>query len=167
MNAKTHLIQRKDRMFHQFKSVLVVDDEEEIRNILSKILTEEGYVVETAKNGKQAIKTVKSTPFDLALIDIVLPDLEGTELLKKLKEIQPKMAAIILTGNPSVENAIKSVNNKADGYILKPFDVPRLLETIKKIFTEKTNAYFQMFTEVEHAKATTPVFKYQTPDKWH
>ena len=119
-------------MSHQIMSIIVIDDEETIRTTVSEILTDEGYVVETAKNGKEAIKQSKKTPFDLALVDIKLPDIEGTELLKKLREMQPKMAQIIMTGQPSVENAIKSVNNKADGYILKPFDVPTLLETIKK-----------------------------------
>lgn len=153
-------------MSHQIMSIIVIDDEETIRTTVSEILTDEGYVVETAKNGKEAMHKSKKTPFDLALVDIKLPDIEGTELLKKLREMQPKMALIIMTGQPSVENAIKSVNNKADGYILKPFDVPTLLETIKKTLAEKANAYFQMFTEVERAKASSPIFKYQTPENW-
>jgi DNA-binding NtrC family response regulator len=92
--------------------------------------------------------------------------MKGTELLHRLKEIQPKMVKIIITGHPSVENAVKSVNEKADGYVLKPFNIPVLLETIKKTIAEKTNAYFQMFTEVERAKQSTTLFKYQHPDKW-
>jgi DNA-binding response OmpR family regulator len=154
-------------MSHQIQSILVIDDQEVIRTTISAILSDEGYSVETVKNGKEAIKASKKTPFDLALVDINLPDIDGTELLKKLREDQPKMATIILTGQPSLENAIKSVNSKADAYLLKPLDAQILLETIKKILAEKTNAYFQMFTEVERAKKTTPLFKYQTPDKWY
>ena len=153
-------------MQEQIINVLIIDDESELRKMLSTILIDEGYSVETAENGKQAIKTCKKTSFDVALIDIELPDMKGTELLHRLKEIQPKMVKIIITGHPSVENAVKSVNEKADGYILKPFNIPILLETIKKTLTEKTNAYFQMFTEVERAKQNTPLFKYQHPDKW-
>jgi len=152
---------------HQIQSILIIDDEEEIRTMLSAILTDKGYLVETAKSGGEAVKTSKKTSFDLALIDIKLPDADGTELLKRLREIQPKIATIILTGQPSIENAIKSVNNKADAYILKPIDAHTLLETIKRTLAEKTNAYFQMFTEVERAKTSTPIFKYQTPDKWY
>lgn len=151
-------------MSHQVLSILVIDDEEEIRNTVSAILSDECYLVETAKDGKEAIKASKKTPFDLALVDIKLPDMQGTELLKNLREAQPKMAAIMMTGYPSIENAMKSVNNKADGYILKPFDVPMLLETIKKILAEKSKAYFQMFAEVDRAKSTAPLFKYETPD---
>ena len=154
-------------MSHQIQSILVIDDQEEIRTMVSAILTDEGYLVETAKSGGEAVKTSKQTAFDLALVDIKLPDVDGTELLKRLREIQPKMATIILTGQPSIENAIKSVNNKADGYIVKPIDAQTLLETIKKTLAEKANAYFQMFTEVERAKSSTPIFKYQTPDKWY
>lgn len=154
-------------MSHQIQSILIIDDQETITTTVSAILEDEGYMVETAKNGKEAINTAKKTPFDLALVDIKLPDTDGTELIKRLREIQPKIAIIILTGQPTLENAIKSVNNKADGYLLKPFETKTLLETIRKILAEKTNAYFQMFTEVERAKESKPVFKYQTPDKWY
>jgi DNA-binding NtrC family response regulator len=147
-------------------NILVVDDEEEIRTLLSSILIDEGYSVETVENGKQALKICEKSFFDVALIDIELPDIKGTELLHRLKEIQPKMVKIIMTGHPSIENAVKAVNDKADGYILKPFDVPLLLETIKKCVTDKTNACFQMFAEVDNAKKNVPIFKYQHPDKW-
>jgi DNA-binding NtrC family response regulator len=118
------------------------------------------------ENGKKAIKASEKFPFDVALIDIDLPDIKGTELLHRLKEIQPKMVKIIITGQPSIENAAKSVNEKADGYVLKPFNVAELLEMIKRLVEEKKNEYFQMFTEVERAKENNPIFKYQHPDKW-
>ena len=145
---------------------LIVDDNQEIRNTLSSILENKGYSVDAVENGKKAISFCKKVSFDVALIDVILPDVKGTDLLHRLNEIQPKMVKIIITGHPSVENAVKSVNEKADGYILKPFNIPILLETIKKTLAEKTNAYFQMFTEVERAKQSTPLFKYQHPDKW-
>jgi DNA-binding NtrC family response regulator len=147
-------------------SVLVVDDDKELRNMLTAILESEGYIVETAENGKSAIKTCKKTPFDAALIDIELPDIKGIELLNRFKEIQPKMVKIIITGHPSIENAVKACNEKADGYVLKPFKVDELLETIKNLIAEKSNQYFQMFKEVEDAKKNNPIFKYQHPDKW-
>jgi DNA-binding NtrC family response regulator len=147
-------------------SVLIIDDEAEIRDMLSSVLEDDGYSVETAENGKDAIKKCKNMHFDVALIDIDLPDIKGTELLPKLKEMDPKMVKIIITGHPSIENAVKSVNERSDGYILKPFNIPALLETIKRLIAEKSNEYFQMFTEVEKAKKDTPLFKYQHPDRW-
>jgi DNA-binding NtrC family response regulator len=147
-------------------SVLIVDDQKEIRFTLSKILADEGYTVEEAENGKQALKICQKYYLDAALLDIELPDIKGTELLAGLKQIQPKMVNIIITGYPSIENAVKAVNNKADGYILKPFDVPLLLETLKKCIADKKNAYLQMFTEVDRGNKSTPVFRYQNPTSW-
>ena len=147
------------------ESILIVDDDAEVRKMLATILGEEGYSVETAENGKQAIKTCEKLPFDVAFIDVDLPDIKGTELLHRLKEIQPKMVKIIITGHPSIENAMKAVNEKAEGYVLKPFNVAELLEMIKKLLAEKTNEYFHMFAEVERAKENAPLFKYQHPEK--
>jgi DNA-binding NtrC family response regulator len=147
-------------------NTLIVDDDQEVRKVLVSILENEGYVVETAENGKKAIRMCEQTPFDVALIDIELPDIKGTELLRILKEKQPKMVRIIITGHPSVENAVKSVTEKADGYITKPFNVQELLKMINKLFEEKTNAYLKMIAEIEQAKQTTPVFRYQHPNNW-
>jgi DNA-binding NtrC family response regulator len=147
-------------------NALIIDDDTEVRNTLSAILESEGYLVETAENGKKATRMCEKTPFDVALIDVELPDIKGTELLHLLNEKQPKMVKIIITGHPSIENAKKSVNEKADGYITKPFNVPELLGMIKKLIDDKTNAYFKMFAEVELAKQNTPVFRYQHPNNW-
>jgi DNA-binding NtrC family response regulator len=147
-------------------NTLIVDDDQELRKVLTSILENEGYVVETAENGKKAIHMCEKTPYDVALIDIELPDIKGTELLRILSEKQPKMVKIIITGHPSVENAAKSVNEKADGYAIKPFVVPELLSMISKLIEEKRNAYLKMFAEVEQAKKTTPVFRYQRPTEW-
>ena len=147
-------------------NVLVVDDDKETRNTLTAILENESFLVQTAESGKKAVRLCEKSTFDVALIDIELPDIKGTELLHMLKEKQQKMVRIIITGHPSIENAAKSVNEKADGYIMKPFDVQELLAMIKKLIDEKTNAYFKMFAEVEQAKQNTPVFRYQHPTKW-
>jgi len=147
-------------------NVLVIDDDEGTRNLFSTVLADAGFLVEAVENGKEAIKMCKKGPFDIALIDIELPDIKGIELLKTLRELQPKMVKIIVTGHPSIENAVKSVNEKADGYILKPVNIPEMLEMIKKILTEKTNEYVQMIKMVEQAKESTPFTKYQNPDGW-
>ena len=152
--------------FGLIKNILIVDDDSSIRKSLTSILEDENFLVQTAENGKKAVRMCEKVSFDVALIDIQLPDMKGTELLHVLKEKQPKMVRIIITGHPSVENAAKSVNEKADGYVMKPFVVPELLEMIKKLMEEKTNAYLKMFAEVEQAKKTTPIFRYQRPTEW-
>jgi DNA-binding NtrC family response regulator len=135
------------------ENILVVDDDTGVRKTLSSILLQEGYSVETVENGKQAIRASEKSRFDVALIDIKLPDMEGTELLHKLKEKQPHMVEIIVTGFPTLENAMKTVNEGADGYILKPFDVQKLLEMIKQHLTKKTAEHIGDWMEFDRDDA--------------
>ncbi|MGQ9640524.1 MAG: response regulator [Candidatus Bathycorpusculaceae bacterium] len=110
--------------------ILIVDDDENIRKVLTTILEDEGYIVEAVENGKKAVEKTKKSFYNLALIDIRLPDMEGTELLTKMKDTTPKMRKIIITGYPTLQNAIEAVNRGADAYILKPFDIEKVLQTI-------------------------------------
>jgi len=112
--------------------ILIVEDEESIRTVLATILEEEGYITETAQNGKEAIEKSEAKFYNLALIDIRLPDMEGTELLTAIRETTPKMVKIIMTGYPSLQNAVEAVNKGADAYILKPFKIEDILKTIKE-----------------------------------
>ena len=147
-------------------SILIVDDDIGVRNMLSSVLYDGGYLIEGVENGKEAIKACEESSFDVALIDIELPDMKGTELLNRLKKLQPKMIRIIITGHPSIESAMKAVNERADGYVLKPFEVTELLEMIARLLTERTNEYLRISTEVTSAKESTPAVKYQRPDRW-
>lgn len=112
--------------------ILIIDDDESIRRILSSILEEKGYIVDTARNAKEALKKSEAFYYNLALIDIRLPDIEGTDLLSKLQKASPEMIKIILTGYPSLQNAIKAVNKGADGYLIKPADLDDLHQTIER-----------------------------------
>jgi DNA-binding NtrC family response regulator len=111
--------------------ILVVDDDVNIRKTLEAILSAEGYDVDLAGDGKEAIRKTESTIYNVALIDIRLPDMEGVELLTRIKDTVPKMRKIIITGYPSLQNAIEAVNRKADAYLVKPVDVEKLLITIE------------------------------------
>jgi len=112
--------------------ILVIDDDENIRKVLETILADEGYSVETAENAKKGIEKSEHSFFNLALIDVRLPDMEGIELLSKLRNTKPKMRKIIVTGYPTLQNAIAAVNKGADAYVMKPFDVEKILQTIKE-----------------------------------
>jgi DNA-binding NtrC family response regulator len=111
--------------------ILVVDDDEGIRKTLAAILEDEGYMVDTAESGKEAILKSNATLYNLALIDVRLLDMDGTELLTRIKDTVPRMRKIIITGYPSVRNAIEAVNRNADAYLLKPFDMGKVLFVIK------------------------------------
>jgi len=111
--------------------ILVIDDDESVRKVLSSALEEEGYEVETAESGKKAIEMSQRAFFNMALIDIRLPDMEGTKLLSELKVTTPKMRKIIVTGYPSMQNAIEAVKRGANDFVVKPFKMESVLETIK------------------------------------
>jgi DNA-binding NtrC family response regulator len=110
--------------------ILIVDDDENIRKVLLAILEDKGYTVEPAGTAREAVEKSKRKFYNLALIDIRLPDMEGIELLTKMRDTTPKMRKVIITGYPTLQNAVDAVNKGADAYIVKPFDVEKVLETI-------------------------------------
>ncbi|MGF3523004.1 MAG: response regulator [Candidatus Bathyarchaeia archaeon] len=112
--------------------ILIIDDDENIRKVMKTILEDEGYFVDTAETAKEGIEKSYSSFFNLALIDIRLPDMEGIDALSKLRETTPKMRKIIVTGYPTLQNAIAAVNKNADAYVLKPFNVDSVLHVIKE-----------------------------------
>ena len=111
--------------------ILVVDDDEGLTASLAAVLKKNGYVVDIAKSGKEAIEKSKAEYYDLALLDIRLPDMEGTELLTEMKDTFPKMVKIMITGFPSLQNAVEALNKGADAYIIKPVIIDNLLKTIE------------------------------------
>jgi len=117
-------------------SILIVDDDENIRKTLSAILRGKGYITDTAKDGREAIGKSKAKFFNLALLNIKLPDMEGTKLLTKL----PEMVKIIITGYPTLENAIEALNLGADAYVIKPVRPEKLLALIKGKLKEQSQA---------------------------
>ncbi len=114
------------------KRILVVDDDETVLKPLAEILRLEGYSVDTAETGKEAIEKSNNRFYNLALIDIRLPDMEGTRLLSAMRDTTPKMVKIIITGYPSLDNAMEAVNKGADGYVIKPVKIDSLLSSVKE-----------------------------------
>ena len=123
--------------------ILLIDDDKNIRQTLATVLQEEGYVVDTAENGKDAVDKSFANFYNLAIVDWHLPDIEGTKLLTQLKETTPKMAKIMLTGYPSMNNAIEAVNQHADAFLVKPVEVDELLKKIQELLIrQKENGAF-------------------------
>jgi two-component system response regulator AtoC len=112
--------------------ILIVDDDENIRKVLMAILEDKGYNMAAVGTAREAIKKTEKECYNLALIDIRLPDMEGIDLLTKIRETTPRMRKIIITGYPTLQNAVDAVNRGADAYIMKPFDVERVLSTISE-----------------------------------
>jgi DNA-binding NtrC family response regulator len=112
--------------------ILVVDDDENIRNTMKTILEDEGYEVDLASTGNEAIKRTEEAAYNIALLDIRLPDMEGVELLKLMKDGIPRTRKIMVTGYPSMQNAVTALNNSADAYLIKPVDIEKLLTMVKE-----------------------------------
>ncbi|MGD0451657.1 MAG: response regulator [Candidatus Bathyarchaeia archaeon] len=112
--------------------IIIVDDDENIRKTMKAILEDEGYVVDLATTGNEAIEMTQETTYNIALLDIRLPDMEGVELLKLIKDNVPKTRKIMVTGYPSMQNAISALNKNADAYLVKPVDIEKLLNMVKE-----------------------------------
>ena len=112
--------------------ILVVDDDENIRNTMKAILEDEGYIVDLAATGSEAIQKTTKSAYNIALLDIRLPDMEGVELLKLIKDTVPRTRKIMVTGYPSMQNAIAALNKSADAYLVKPIDIENLLNIVKE-----------------------------------
>ena len=113
-------------------SILVIDDDEDIRKVLSEILKDNAYNADSAETGRQALRKTEEKFYNLALIDIRLPDIDGIELLTKIRETKPRMRKIIITGYPTLKNAVEALNKGADAYIMKPLDMEKVLATVEE-----------------------------------
>jgi len=118
-------------MMAEQKKILVVDDEESFRRAFTGILENAGYLVETAGTGQEALEKAQAKRFDVAVIDIRLPDMDGTDLLLRLPR-NSGMVKIIITGFSTVENGVKAADCGADDYLVKPIEPRELLSAIKE-----------------------------------
>ena len=138
------------------KRILVVDDDKAILDSFSVILQDEGFSVDTAKNGKEAIEKSNAHFYNLAIIDWRLPDISGTDLLTELHDTVPKTTKILLTGYPSMRNAIDAVNNHADAFLVKPVDAGKLLSKIKELLKLQDEAnHFSQLKVAEFIESKT------------
>ncbi len=131
--------------------ILVVDDERAIRNSLKEILSDEGYAVDTAEDGATALDMAGKERYDVILCDIKMPNMEGTEVLEKLKKDGIDSAVIMISGHGDIDTAVECIKKGAFDFIQKPLDLNRILITIKnatersKIITENTNLKKKVF----------------------
>jgi UDP-3-O-[3-hydroxymyristoyl] N-acetylglucosamine deacetylase len=117
--------------------ILVVDDDECILETTAIALELEGFSVDKAKNGKEAIEKSYANFYNVAIVDWRLPDIEGTKLLGELKETTPEMVKIMLIGYPSMNNAVDAINKRADAFFMKPVDFEVLLKKVEELLREQ------------------------------
>ena len=119
-------------MSNHSKTILVVDDDKSILRTFTRILQKSGYKIETAETGKEAIEKADNGQYDLALVDIRLPDMDGTDLLAKLKKQLQNTIKIMITGFPSLETGVKALDEGADAYLVKPVKPQELLVLLEE-----------------------------------
>lgn len=115
--------------------ILVVDDEQMIRQSLKEILELEGYEVVNASSGDEALAVVREDGFDLILLDLKMPGMDGIDVLKSLNRITPETKVILLTGHGSMESAIEALRYGAYDYLLKPASSRELLSSVGRALT--------------------------------
>ena len=125
---------------HKKIKILVVDDEMSIRESLSGWLQQDGYQVETADGGPSALTKTREKRFDIMLIDVKMPEMDGLTLLKKIKEVDPDTAIVMMTAHGAIQDAVEAMKFGAFDYLLKPFDLEELSLTIDKLVQMQTLA---------------------------
>jgi len=137
--------------------ILITDDERAIRRALREILEFEGYQIEEAENGMDALKLLREQSFDLVFCDIKMPQLDGLELLSKIKEEGIKSLIIMISGHGTVETAVQAIKNGAFDFIEKPLDLNRILVTIRnaKLNTALVQETVQLKNTIKKIKGTT------------
>jgi two-component system, OmpR family, response regulator len=114
--------------------VLLVDDEEDFRTTLAKRLLKRKLEVTEAESGRSAINLLKQGPFDVVVLDVRMPGMDGIETLKQIKVINPQVEVIMLTGHASVESGIEGMRLGAFDYLMKPCDINDLINKIRDAY---------------------------------
>jgi len=149
----------------QQHKILVVDDEEVMRCMLKDVLMDEGYYVDVASNGFEGVGKIKSNSYDLIITDIVMPEIDGIEVLKKAKDVAPNSDVLVMTGYASVETAVKSMRLGATDYIVKPFNIEQIQivvsRTIEKRNLQKKAEEGEFYRELSQIDGLTEVYNHR------
>lgn len=118
------------------KKILIVDDDAELRGNLSDILRGAGYCTDEAASGCEALEKIASEEYDIVLLDMIMPNRDGIDILTEMKKIRPRTRVIMITAFATVENAVAAIKKGASDYISKPFKIKELITTIKRVIEE-------------------------------
>lgn len=156
------------------KKILIVDDEKTTREILSRALSAKGFLIRTVANGQDALEIIKEEPFDLLITDLLMPNLEGNDLIEQAQQIQPDLISIVITAHATIETAVKALQQGAYDYITKPFDpevmIPVIQRGLEKAHLRRQNMELTQITkklqELEQIKSDlldTITHEFSTP----
>lgn len=120
--------------------ILLVEDEQQLREQLSRALTEAGYAVDAAADGEEAIFMGREYPYDLAVIDLGLPKVDGIDVVKTLRKLERDFPVLILTARGHWQDKVNGLESGADDYLVKPFHVPELLARLNALLRRRGGA---------------------------
>jgi len=115
------------------KNILVVDDDQLLREVVGEYLAKNGFNVETPDTAVKAIQGFEANKYSLAVIDLVMPDIGGIELMESMLAKDPNLKIVIMTGYPTVDSAYKAMVDGVAEYIIKPFRMKELLEVVNRL----------------------------------
>ncbi len=118
-------------------NILIVDDELLIRDLLYDFFNEREWDVTVAASGEAALREFEAGEYDVVLTDLKMPEMDGATLVDRMKETRPQQPIVVVTGYPSVESAIRSLQQRVDDYVVKPFSMPKLLKSVEQASTRK------------------------------
>ncbi len=129
-------------------NVLVVDDEEEFREMTIKRLMRKELQAEGAENGAVALKMIEKGHFDVVLLDVKMPEMDGIEALRRIREIKPLVEVVLLTGHASVDSGIEGMKLGAFDYLMKPMEFEELLEKLRDAYEKR----YHQLEKIEQAQ---------------
>ncbi len=117
-------------------SILVVDDELLIRDLLYDFFQQQGWTIAVAENGERALEILRTRKIDVLLTDIKMPQMDGLALTAQVRSLYPDIPVVLMTGYPSVETAVEGIKAKVEDYIIKPFNINKLFKVLKSQLEE-------------------------------
>ncbi len=118
--------------------ILIADDEIDLRTLLTRVLANEGYDVKEASDGEEALKLIQIQKFDIAILDIKMPQVSGIEVLKKMQHTSPTTQSIMLTGYSDLKHAMEAQEYGAKEFIGKPYKIDDILSTVERLLKERS-----------------------------
>jgi response regulator RpfG family c-di-GMP phosphodiesterase len=125
------LARREENVDEQIR-ILVVDDQQDLCQTLSEVLSDEGYETSSAGNGETALEMIRKDFYNVVLLDLKLPDIDGMRLLQEFKKVRPESVVVIITAHATVSNVVDALNRGVDGYITKPLDLSLAKDVIRR-----------------------------------
>ncbi|RLD10502.1 hypothetical protein DRI50_10975 [candidate division KSB1 bacterium] len=119
------------------KHVLVVDDEQEVRETLAGVLKSLDYIPHVASNGVEALEVIKKEPIDVVLSDLYMPEMDGIELLKRVRSNNKKIVFLMITAHPTIETVVEAIKKGAYDYLTKPFHIEEVRLKINRALENK------------------------------